>query len=60
GQKPLLSTRMGELINQFAILPKDATILSEAERLGIYTVATLDSDWSRAEGFTVFAPMPQK
>jgi predicted nucleic acid-binding protein len=56
GQEPLLSVRMGELIDRFAVLPKDATILSEAERLGIFTVATLDSDWSRADGFTVIAP----
>ncbi|MBI3360888.1 MAG: hypothetical protein HY023_07240 [Chloroflexi bacterium] len=57
GREPLLSDRMGDLINQFAILPKDSTILSEAERLGIFTVATLDSDWSRADGFTVLAAL---
>ena len=54
GREPLLSNRIGDLINQFAVLPKDATILSEAERLGIRTVASLDSDWSRATGFTVY------
>ncbi len=57
GRELLLAARMGDLINQFAILPKDATILAEAERLGIYAVATLDRDWSRADGFTVFAPL---
>ena len=57
GRVPLLATRMGDLINQFSVLPKDATILSEAERMGIFTVATLDSDWARADGFTVFAPL---
>ena len=57
GREPLLSARIGDLINQFAVLPKDATILADAERLGIYTVATLDRDWSRADGFTVFAPL---
>ena len=56
GREPLLSSRIGDLLQQFSILPKDATIFSEAERLGIYTVATLDSDWSRADSFTVFAP----
>ena len=56
GRVPLLSARMGELIYQFSILPQDAAIFSEAERLGVYTVATLDSDWLRADGFTVFAP----
>jgi hypothetical protein len=57
GREPLLAIRIGDFINRFSVLPKDATILSEAERLGIYTVATLDSDWSRADGFTVFAPV---
>ncbi len=56
GREPLLSARLGELVNRFAVLPKDATIFCEAERLGIYTAATLDSDWSRADGFTIFAP----
>jgi hypothetical protein len=56
GRAPSLSVRIGEFINQFSVLPKDATIFSEAERLGIRTVATLGSDWSRADGFTVFAP----
>lgn len=56
GRETSLSTRMGEFINRFAVLPKDATILAEAERLGVFTVATLDSDWRRADGFTVFAP----
>jgi len=57
GREPPLADRLGDLINQFAVLPKDATILGEAERLGIYTVATLDSDWTRADGFTVIIPV---
>ena len=57
GRERPLSLRMGEMIDSFSILPKDATIISEAERLGIKTLATLDSDWSRADGFTVFAPL---
>ena len=48
-----LADRMKDLIYQFLILPKDATILSEAERLGIDTVVTLDNDWTRADGFSV-------
>jgi predicted nucleic acid-binding protein len=44
-------------MDRFSVLPKDASILSEAERLGVYTAATLDSDWTRADGFTVFAPI---
>ncbi len=43
-------------IRDFALLPKDATLLSEFERLGIDTVATLDADWQRADGFTVITP----
>lgn len=52
-----LSQRMGELIDAFRILPKDATILSEAERWQIRDVATLDSDWVRADGFNVYTPL---
>lgn len=44
-----LADRMKDLIYQFLILPKDATILGEAERLGIDTVVTLDNDWTRAD-----------
>jgi predicted nucleic acid-binding protein len=51
--EPRLSERMKDFIQNFLILPKDATILSNAERLGIDTVVTLDSDWSRADGFKV-------
>ena len=58
GREPSLSSRIGDFIDKFAVLPRDATIFSEAERLGIYTVATLDSDWLRADGFTVYAPLP--
>ncbi len=52
-----LAQRMGELISSFQILPKDATILSEAERWQIRDVVTLDSDWSRADGFNVYTPL---
>lgn len=57
GSSQTLSERMAELIIQFNILPKDATIISEAGRLGVYSLATLDSDWKRADGFTVIAPI---
>ena len=56
GRAPIRSNRIGEFIDRFSVLPRDATILSEAERLGINTVATLDGDWKRATGFTVIAP----
>lgn len=57
GSSKALSERMAELIIRFNILPKDATIISEAERLGVYSLATLDNDWERADGFTVIAPI---
>lgn len=56
-QVPSIADRMTEMIDEFHILPKDASILSEAERLGIFSVATLDSDYERADGFTVFLPV---
>ena len=39
-----------------SLLPKDAYILAEASRLGIDSLATMDSDWDRADGFTVYRP----
>jgi predicted nucleic acid-binding protein len=48
-----LADRMGEMIFDFLVLPKDATILSNAIRLGVDTVVTLDKDWARADGFNV-------
>lgn len=57
GSSKALSERMAELIIQYNILPKDATIISEAERMGVYALATLDSDWKRADGFTVITPI---
>jgi predicted nucleic acid-binding protein len=54
---PTIADCMTDYIRQFNILPKDATILSEARRVGIFHVATLDRDFERADGFTVFLPM---
>jgi len=36
------------------LLPQDALILAEAERLGVLAVATLDQDWRRAAAFDVY------
>jgi predicted nucleic acid-binding protein len=36
------------------LLPQDALILAEAERLGITAVATLDRDWRRVTEFDVY------
>jgi hypothetical protein len=53
GTTPKLQDRMVNMLFNFRVLPKDATILSTAERLGIDTVITLDQDFKRADGFTV-------
>lgn len=53
GTAPKLQDRMVEMLFNFQVLPKDATILSTAERLGVDTVISLDRDWQRADGFTV-------
>ena len=36
------------------LLPQDALILAEAERLGVRAVATLDSDWRRVTEFDIY------
>jgi len=52
---PIADT-MTDFIRQFNILPKDATILSEAKRIGVFYIATLDRDYLRADGFTILFP----
>ena len=51
-----LNIRMNQFIYLYNILPKDATILSSADRLGITHIASLDKDFSRANGFTIYLP----
>jgi len=46
--------RMLAMARAYRIMPRDATILATAARIGIRTVATRDRDWRRADGFTVF------
>lgn len=53
GTEPLIADRMMDMMFNYCLLPKDALILTSAERMGINTVATLDFDWTRADGFTV-------
>ena len=53
---PLLSDTLLENMDRFELMSKDALIIAEAERLGVFTLATLDADWKRADGFTVIAP----
>ena len=53
---PSVADCMTDYVGRFDILPKDATILSEARRVGVFYIATLDKDYERADGFTVFLP----
>ena len=46
--------RLRHFIADYWLLPQDALILAEAERLGVRAVATLDSDWRRVAEFDVY------
>jgi len=50
----LLEKRMRHFITAYYLLPQDALILAQAERLGVRAVATLDRDWRRANVFDVY------
>jgi len=49
-----LAERMQHFITAHHLLPQDALILAQAERLEVWAVATLDLDWRRASGFDVY------
>jgi predicted nucleic acid-binding protein len=49
-----LHEMMLENIGRYRLLPKDAYIVAEAQRLGINQLVTLDSDYDRLDGFTVY------
>ena len=49
-----LEKRMHHFITNYHLLPQDALILAQAERLGVHSVATLDRDWRRASAFDVY------
>ena len=46
--------RLRYYIARYHLLPSDALILTEAERLGVRAVATLDSDWRRVAEFDIY------
>lgn len=46
--------RLHYFITAYYLLPQDALILTEAKRLGVSAVATLDQDWQRAAEFDVY------
>ena len=49
-----LHERLRYFITTYSLLPQDAMILAEAERLGVNAVVTLDSDWQRVAEFDVY------
>jgi hypothetical protein len=49
-----LNERLRHFIAAYDLLPQDALILAEAERLGVTAVATLDSDWRRVAEFDIY------
>ena len=51
-----LEERIRYFITTYYLLPQDALILAEAERLGVTAVATLDSDWHRVTEFDIYPP----
>jgi len=52
-----LPERLRHFVTTYHLLPQDAMILAEAERLGVKTVATLDSDWRRVTEFDVYTAL---
>ena len=51
---PELTVKMVDWIDDARLLPADALLLSEAERIGIHNIATIDTDFTRAQGFTIY------
>ncbi len=49
-----LEKRFRHFVTTYYLLPQDALILTEAERLGVTAVATLDSDWRRVAEFDIY------
>lgn len=52
-----LPERLRHFVTTYHLLPQDAMILAEAERLGVKAVATLDSDWRRVTEFDVYTAL---
>ena len=46
--------RLRYFIARYHLLPQDALILAETERLGVSAIATLDSDWHRITEFDIY------
>ena len=52
-----LEERVRHFITAYYLLPQDALILAETERLGVTAVATLDSDWRRVTEFDIYTAL---
>lgn len=46
--------RLRYFIARYRLLPQDALILAETERLGVSAIVTLDSDWRRITEFEIY------
>ncbi len=46
--------RLRHFITRYRLLPQDALILAETERLGVSAIVTLDSDWRRVTEFDIY------
>jgi predicted nucleic acid-binding protein len=49
-----LDERLRYFIRRYHLLPQDAMILTEAERIGVEAIATLDKDWRRIAEFDIY------
>ncbi len=49
-----LEDRLHYFVSAYRLLPQDALILAETERLGVTGVATLDRDWQRVTDFDIY------
>lgn len=55
-----LDDRIRHFITACCLLPQDALILAEAERLGVMAVATLDGDWRRVMEFDIYTTLSEQ
>lgn len=55
-----LDDRIRHFITTYYLLPQDALILAQAERLGVMAVATLDGDWQRVAEFDIYTALDEQ
>ena len=55
GNPPAIERQIYDFVKSVHLLPKDAWIVAEADRLGVYDIATLDADFLRLDSaFTIY------